>query len=222
MTWAINGWLPGQVAHRFRDTRIVVFATRNVYPFTTVVIGGSVETDTTAPVGEYAMSCFGRERLFQYMSHVHGTMVTVLRLNYAVELRHGVLVDVAQKILKGEEIAVGMGGANVVWEGNVNAMALQSFAHASSPPFVVNIAGPEQLRVRGIAEQLGLLLDTPAKFSGTETETALLSNGQLGHELFVYPRVSVGRLLKWVADWVGSGTELLDRPPHFETREGRF
>lgn len=222
MTWAINSWLPGQVAHRFRGARVVVFSTGNVYPLTPVVLGGSLETDPAGPVGEYAMSCLGRERVFEYASHAHGTLVAVLRLNYAVELRYGVLVDLAQKILSGEEIALGMGAVNVIWQGDVNAMALQSFARASSPPFVVNIAGPEQLSVRRVAEQLGLLLDRPPMFTGAEGDTALLSNGQLGHQLFGYPRVSVSQLLAWVADWVGSGRELLRRPTHFQTRDGRF
>lgn len=222
MTWGVNTYLPGLVAHRFQHSRIVAFSTGNVYPLSPLVLGGSIEGDPPGPIGEYAMSCLGRERVFEYISETLGTRTALIRLNYAAELRYGVLVDIANKIRDGEPISLDAGAVNVIWQGDANAAALQSFTHTASPPFVVNVAGPEQLGVRRLGEQLAGLMQRPATFTGAEPETALLSNGQLGHELFGYPRVSIRRLLAWVADWVVSGSEQLQKPTHFETRDGRF
>lgn len=221
-TWAVNCWLPATICQRFAGSRLVAFSTGNVYPLTPVVRGGSVETDPLAPVGEYAASCVGRERLYDYFSRRDGTRIAIVRLNYACELRYGVLVDLARQILRGEPIDLTMGAVNVIWQGDANAMALASLAHASSPPFVVNVAGPETLSVRRICQQMGERLGRAPLFHGVEGVDALLSNGQYGHRLFGYPRVPVQQLMHWIVDWLQRGGEVWDRPTKFQVRDGTF
>jgi nucleoside-diphosphate-sugar epimerase len=221
-TWAVNCWMPANVCQRFAGSRIAAFSTGNVYPLTPVTHGGSLETDPLAPVGEYAASCVGRERLYDYFSRAHGTRMSIVRLNYACELRYGVLVDLARQILAGEAIDLTMGAVNVIWQGDANAMTLEALAQAASPPMVVNVAGPETVSVRRVCEQLGELLGKSPVFTGTEGEKALLSNGQLGHKLFGYPRVPIQQLLAWIVQWLRSGGELLDKPTKFQVRDGQF
>jgi nucleoside-diphosphate-sugar epimerase len=222
LTWAMNCHLPALAAQRFRRSHIVAFSTGNVYGLTPVALGGSRETDALNPTGEYAMSCVGRERMFEHFGRTLGTPAAILRLNYATELRYGVLVDVAQRIWAGQPVPLAMGHFNALWQGDANAMALCAFAHVGRPPFVVNLAGPETLSVRRVAEEFGRLLDRPVTFTGSEAPDALLSNGQLGHQLFGYPRVGPRQMIAWVAAWVKRGGPTLDRPTHFESREGRF
>lgn len=222
MTWAVNTMLPAIVCNRFKRSCFVVFSTGNVYPLTKVVHGGSVETDAPAPIGEYAMSCLGRERVFEYFSREHGTEVAIVRLNYAVELRYGVLVDLAKKVLNGEPIDLTMGAVNVIWQGDAVAMALQCFSHASTPPFIINITGPETLSIRRVCEEFGRLMNRSVTFVGVEAEDALLSNAQMAHMLFGYPRVSIKRMMQWIAHWLTHGGEVWDKPTHFEERHGRF
>jgi dTDP-4-dehydrorhamnose reductase len=220
-TWAVNCWLPGAVCQKYRHARIVAFSTGNVYPLTAIG-GSSAETDPPAPVGEYAMSCLGRERIFEYFSRSLHIPVALLRLNYAQEMRYGVLVDLARRVWEGRPVELGMGYFNALWQADANAMALASLTHASVPPFVLNVAGPEVLSVRRVGEEFGRLFDKPVTFTGAEGRDALLSNGQLGHRLFGYPRVSVGQMIHWIADWVARGGETLNKPTHFEVRDGRF
>ena len=221
-TWAVNCWLPAAVCERYEGSRIVGFSTGNVYPLTPIGLGGSVESDPLSPVGEYAASCVGRERLYDYFSRTNDTRISIVRLNYACELRYGVLVDLARQILRGEPIDLSMGAVNVIWQGDANAMTLQAFGHCDSPPFVVNVAGPETLSVRRVAEHLGALLGKAPAFSGIEAPEALLSNGQLGHRLFGYPRVSIGQLCEWIAAWLKDGGDVLDKPTKFQVRDGKF
>jgi nucleoside-diphosphate-sugar epimerase len=222
LTWAMNTLLPAMVCRKYGRSRIVAFSTGNVYGLTPVARGGSREADPPQPQGEYAMSCLGRERTFEYFSNTASMAVTLIRLNYACELRYGVLVDMARKVLADEPIDLTMGNFNVIWQGDANAMALASLEHAGRPGFVLNVAGPELLSVRNISERLGQLLEHPVKFTGAEAPDALLSNGQLSHHLYGYPRVSVECLLEWVAKWVKRGGESLNKPTHFETRSGQF
>ncbi|MDH7601397.1 MAG: NAD(P)-dependent oxidoreductase [Armatimonadota bacterium] len=222
LTWALNAYLPGQVCRKFSNSRITAFSTGNVYGLVPVWSGGSVETDEPKPEGEYAWSALARERVFEHFSRSCGTPVSIVRLNYSNELRYGVLVDIAQKVWAGEPVDVTMGTANVIWQADANAMALQTLAKASSPPFVVNIAGPEIISVRRTAELFGELMGRRPIFTGAEAPDALLSNGQLGHKLFGYPRVPVRRLIEWIAAWIMSGGETLGKPTHFETRDGKF
>jgi nucleoside-diphosphate-sugar epimerase len=221
-TWAVNSYLPGVVGHRYRGRRIVALSTGNVYGLTPVAGGGSRENDAPRPVGEYAMSCLGRERVFEYISRSTGTPVAVIRLNYACDLRYGVLVDLALRIHAGRPIDLGMGHFNTIWQGDAAAMTLRALAHTATPPWIVNVTGPEVLSVRTVAERLGILLNRPVRVAGMETATALLSDATRGLEALGPLRVGTDRLIEWVADWVGRGGRTLDRPTHFESRDGRF
>lgn len=222
LTWAMNAHVPALVCRRYRRSRIVAFSTGNVYGLTPQGRGGSREDEPPAPVGEYAMSCLGRERLFEYFSRAHRTPVGILRLNYATEMRYGVLVDLARRVLRREPVDVTMGYVNVIWQADANAMALAALAHAASPPLIVNLAGREELSVRGACTELARLLNVDLSFAGREERDALLSNGTRGWALLGPPRVDAGRLLAWTADWVRRGGESLDKLTHFESRSGRF
>ena len=222
LTWAMNCLVPSAVCRHFEASRIVAFSTGNVYGLTAVGHGGSRETDVPLPVGEYAMSCLGRERVFEHFSQTRATRVAILRLNYAVELRYGILVDLAQRLLAGEAIDLAMGYVNVIWQADANQMALCALAHAASPPLVVNVAGPEELSVRMTTDALGRALGRPVTFIGVESSDALLSNGALGWSLLGAPRVDVARMIDWTADWLRRGRATSGKPTHFESREGRF
>jgi nucleoside-diphosphate-sugar epimerase len=221
-TWAVNAYLPGVVCDRYRDSRIVALSTGNVYGLTPVTGGGSREDDAPRPVGEYAMSCLGRERVFEHFGRARGTPVALVRLNYACDLRYGVLVDVARKVWAGEPVDVGMGYFNTIWQGDANAMVLRALEHAASPPWVVNVTGPEVLSVRAVAERFAERMGRPARFTGVEADTALLSDARRGLEALGPLRVGTDRLIEWVAEWVMAGGRSLGKPTHFESREGRF
>ncbi len=222
LTWANNTHLPAVVCARYRGSRLVAFSTGNVYGLSPVRLGGSLETDPLNPAGEYAMSCLGRERMYEHFSRAWGVPVALLRLNYACEMRYGVLADVARKVYAGEPVDLSMGHLNAIWQGDASALALCAFGEAASPPAVLNLAGPELLSVRRVAEEFGRLLGRPVTFRGSEADDALLSNGQRAHARYGYPRVPAGRLIAWTADWVRRGGISLDRPTHFEVRDGKF
>jgi len=222
LTWATNTYLPGMVAQKYRNSRIVAFSTGNVYGMSPIVQGGSRETDPTHPDGDYAQSCLGRERILEHFSRTLNIPMSIIRLNYAVELRYGVLVDLAKKVFNEDSIDLAMGAANVIWQGDANAMTLMSFNQASTPPFVLNVAGPETLSIRRVCEEFGVLMGKQVTFAGNEAPDALLSNGQLGHQLYGYPRVSVKQMIEMIADWVIRGGDSLGKPTSFETRDGKF
>ncbi len=221
-TWAMNAYLPARVADRFRSSRIVAFSSGNVYPHSPVAQGGSTETSPLEPVGEYAMSAIARERLLTHMSKTHGTAIAILRLNYAVETRYGVLLDIGTRVFERKPIDLAMGCANVIWQGDANSICLRSFAHCSSPPFVLNLTGPETLSVRWVATRFGQILGVEPLFEGEERTTALLNNAARSFRLFGYPTVSVDELVEWTAHWIGSGGRTLNKPTHFEARDGKF
>ena len=221
-TWAMNVVLPSIAAERYAQSRIVAFSTGNVYALSPVASGGSRESDVPSPIGEYAMSCLGRERIFEDASARRATRVAIVRLNYAIDLRYGVLVDIASRVLRGEPIDLRMGHVNVIWQGDANDWALRCLAHASAPPFVVNVTGRETLSVRELAERFGELLHRAPTFTGSEARDALLSNASLAHSLFGPPSVPTSTLLEWVAEWVQAGRPLLGKPTHFEERTGAF
>jgi nucleoside-diphosphate-sugar epimerase len=222
-TWAMNAAVPAFVAERFAGARIAVFSTGNVYPLTPPARGGSRETDEPAPVGEYANSCLARERLFAAASARHGTLVSLVRLNYAHDLRYGVLTDLAQRLVRHEPVDLAMGYVNVIWQGDANALALAALAHAAAPePYVVNVAGPDVLRVADLATALATRLGVEPRFTGTEAPDALLSQSTRMHELLGDPLLPLDALLDWVADWVARGGRLLGKPTSFEKRDGRF
>lgn len=222
LTWAMNTFLPGLVCQRYRKSRIVVFSTGNVYGLSPVSRAGSIETDPLQPLGEYAQSCLGRERIFEHFSRTQGTEIAILRLNYASELRYGVLLDIAQRVQADDVISLEMGHLNAIWQGDAAAIALQSLLHTSSPPFVLNIAGPELLSVARVAAHFGELLQKPVRYGGVESPDALLSNAQKSIQLFGYPQVNIGQLMRWIAQWVAKGGETLNKPTHFENRAGDF
>jgi dTDP-4-dehydrorhamnose reductase len=221
-TWLMNVYVPGLISQQFSQSRIVALSTGNVYGLSPVVYGGSLETDALRPVGEYAMSTVGRERIFEFFSGALQMPMALLRLNYANELRYGVLVDIARSVKNGQPIDLAMGAFNAIWQADANAMILQAFDHVKSTPCVLNIAGPELLSVRRVAEEFAGLFGRQAIFQGMEACDALLSNGQRAQRLFGYPRIGAKQMIEWIADWIGRGGECLDRPTHFEVREGSF
>ncbi|WP_437203205.1 NAD-dependent epimerase/dehydratase family protein [Planctomicrobium sp. SH664] len=222
LTWMMNVEVPVMVCRKFARSRIVAFSSGNIYGLSPAVQGGSREEDPLAPVGEYAMSIVGRERMFQHFSQALGIPTLLLRLNYATELRYGVLVDLALTIWNEQPIDLSMGTLNSIWQGDANAATLAAFDHVDSPARILNLAGPELLSVRRIAEELGQLLGKTPKLHGTEAPDAILSNGQRGQQLWGYPRVGPSQMLSWIAHWVRTGGRLHNKPTHFESREGKF
>jgi nucleoside-diphosphate-sugar epimerase len=223
-TWAMNTFLPGLVARRYPRARIVALSTANVYPFTNPARGGARESATPGPIGDYAQSCLGRERILAYHSARNGTSMTLIRLAYANALRYGVLLDIALSVAAGTPIDVSMGYANVIWQGDANAMILGAFGLATSPPEILNVSGPETISVRRTAHRVEEALgsDAPPTFTGTEAETALLIDSARAHALFGYPTVPLGQLVEWTAAWLKGGGRLLNKPTHFQARDGRF
>ena len=223
LTWAMNTYLPGLVADRFRNSRIVTFSTGNVYPLRPVSGGGAVETTPVEPIGEYAQSALGRERMFQYGSARWGTKVTILRLNYAVELRYGVLVDIGRAVFERRPVSLTMPYVNVIWQGDANLWCLRSFVYCQSPPFILNITGPETLSVREIALEFGRRFGVePTFLPEANNSTALLSNASRANELFGNPSVTPSEMIEWIAEWIMHGGATLNKPTHFQTRDGKF
>ncbi len=222
LTWAMNTYLPGLVAERYRDSRIVAFSTGNVYPLQPVQHGGAVESDPVNPQGEYAQSALGRERMFEYGSHRWGTPVTILRLNYAVELRYGVLADIGQAVFERRPIDLRMGFVNVIWQGDANSVCLRSLAHCQSPPLILNVTGTETLSVRHVAEEFGRHFGIEPIFEFEESPTALLSNAAKSHGLLGCPEVKPSQVVEWIADWIRNDGAMLNKPTHFATRDGKF
>nr|WP_199701929.1 NAD-dependent epimerase/dehydratase family protein [Jiangella rhizosphaerae] len=221
-TWETNVYLPGRVARRYAGSRISALSTGNVYPLVDVGSGGATEETLPGPIGEYAMSCLGRERILQAASQRAGTPMAIIRLNYAVEMRYGVLVDLAQAIEAGEPVDVTMGSLNLVWQGYANEVTLRALLHASTPPLLLNVTGPETLGVRRLATDLSAALDKPVTFTGEEAPTALLANAQRCHGLFGYPDVAVPELVEATAHWVRAGLPTLGKPTKFQRRDGKF
>jgi dTDP-4-dehydrorhamnose reductase len=221
-TWTINTVAPVLVAGHFSNSRIVAFSTGNVYPFVSPACGGSVEEDTPQPAGEYAQSCLGRERIFEYHSHEKGTKVLLVRLNYAVDLRYGVLVDIARKVHEGQPVQLAVGYFNTIWQADANSYALRGLALCQSPPLVLNVTGSEIISVRKAALYFADRFGSKAIFAGEESGTALLSNAARCHALLGPPSVTADQLMTRVADWVQSGGTSLNKPTHFEVRDGKF
>jgi dTDP-4-dehydrorhamnose reductase len=222
LTWAMNTFLPGLVAERFRNSRIVAFSTGNVYPLRPVSEGGATEATPVAPEGEYAQSALGRERMFEYGSARWDTGAVILRLNYAVELRYGVLADIALAVFDRRAIDLRMGFVNVIWQGDANSACLRSFSQCQSPPLILNITGPEVLSVREIARTFGARFGIDPVFDSEESATALLSDATQAHGILGRPRVKVHEIIDWIADWVGNQRPMLNKPTHFATRDGKF
>lgn len=220
--WAVNTWLPGVLADQFRNSKIVCFSTGNVYPFTRVDEPAPTEESPCQPIGEYAITALGRERIVEYVSRRYGTRAAILRLNYAVEARYGVLVDLAERLLAGTPIDLTTPCVNIVWQGYANAVALASFAVVSSPPHVLNLTGLGNLRIRELAERLAKRFGVEPRFAGDEGPTALLSDASRCHEMFGPSDVDLDDLLDLTAAWFRHGGRTLGKPTKFQVRDGKF
>lgn len=221
-TWAMNAYLPGRVAEKYRNSRIVAFSSGNIYPLTAIESGGVSEENPPAPIGEYAQSCLGRERIFEYFARKNNTPVLNFRLNYAIDLRYGILLELASAVKEGRSIDVNMGLVNVIWQGDANEMAIRSLLLCGSPAVTLNITGPETVSVRWLAERFGEAFGVKPQFTGTEQRTALLSNASASHHLLGYPSVSLRQMMDWTVAWVNAGGDTLGKPTHFQQREGVF
>jgi nucleoside-diphosphate-sugar epimerase len=220
-TWLMNAYLPGVVAQRWPNSRLAVYSSGNVYPFSGVTTNGPTEDAPVAPLGEYAQSVLGRERVFEYFSRAHGTKVATIRLNYAQEPRYGVLVDIARKVAAGEALDVTSGHANVVWASDVNAVTLRSLDIAASPPRIINLAGPK-ISVRQVATKFAQRLGKTPCFTGTEANTALLADGSYCWQTFGPPKVNLDEMIERIAAWLTAGHQTWEKPTHYEVRSGRF
>lgn len=222
LTWAINVLIPHVVARTFTESRIVVFSTGCVYPLMTPESGGATEDTPPDAIGEYAQSCLGRERVFEYFSRTVGEKVLLFRLNYAVELRYGVLFDIAWKVWRGEPVDLTTGHVNVLWQGDVCDRALRALSLADSPPAVLNVTGPETLSVRELAQAFGREMHRPVRFSGEESGRAYLSNASCSLKRYGPPSVPPEQLIRWIAHWIRIGGPNLGKPTHFEVQNGKF
>jgi nucleoside-diphosphate-sugar epimerase len=222
LTWAMNTLVPALVADTFGASRIVAFSTGNVYPLTSASGRGADESTPPAPIGEYAQSCLGRERMFEHFSIRHGTPGRIFRLNYAIDMRYGVLVDIATKVHRGLPVDLTMGHVNVIWQGDANSQALRCLAHATAPTTPINCTGPATLSVRALAAELGARLGKTAQIVGTEAPTALLSDTARATAIFGAPTVPLEAMLDWVADWVAAERPSFGKPTKFEVRDGEF
>ena len=223
MTWVMNVHVPAMVAETFKEARIVAFSTGCVYPFVPVDSGGPTEeVEAVPPPGDYAYSCLGRERMFEHFSRVHGTPGRLIRLNYAIDMRYGVLHDVALKVRDGVPLDLSMGHVNVIWQGDANAAALRCLRHATAPTSPLNVTGPETVSVRWLAQAFGRMMNREPQLIGTESAVGWLNNaGRMNAELG-YPRVPLLTLMEWTADWLMRAMPTLNKPTHYEVRDGRY
>jgi nucleoside-diphosphate-sugar epimerase len=221
-TWAMNAYLPGRVAEKYKNSRIVVFSTGNVYPFTPVAHGGATEKHATGPIGEYGQSCLGRERIFEHFSHKYNTPISIFRLNYAIDMRYGVLLEVAKAVKAGKPINLTTGNVNCIWQGDANEFAIRSLNICSSPPTIVNVSGPETISMRWVANMFAQRFGVEPIFTGEESPNALVSNSSKAHQLFGYPRISLQQMIEWTAEWCLADGQTWNKPTHFQEREGKY
>ncbi len=221
-TWAMNSYLPGRVAEKYKNSRIVVFSTGNVYPLTAVAKGGATENDQPGPIGEYAQSCLGRERVFQYHSSKYNTPIAIYRLNYANDVSYGVLLEIAKSVNESRPLDLSMGHVNVIWQGDANEIAIRSLLHCKVPAEVLNVTGAETISVRWLAEQFGQIFNKKPNFVNEEQPTALLSNSAKMMKIFGEPNVSLKQMIDLIGQWVIQGGATKNKPSHFQERKGQF
>lgn len=221
-TWAMNATLPAFVADKFKKSNIVVFSSGNIYPIVPLSSGGCTEKDKIGPNGEYTMSCLARERAFEYAANTFGTKIFIYRLNFAVDLRYGVLFDVADSIMKGNPISLATPCFNFIWQGSANEIAIRGLLHCESPVKIMNVTGPETVSIKKTAIQLGEYLGKEPIFEGECGTDAYLNDASLAMETFGYPAVSANTLIRWQAEWLLDGGRTLGKPTHFEERKGSY
>jgi nucleoside-diphosphate-sugar epimerase len=221
-TWAMNAYLPGRVAEKFKYSRIVVFSTGNVYPLVPVTGQGATEDLAPEPIGEYGQSCLGRERMFQYFSQKNKTPVLIYRLNYANDVTYGVLVEVAKAVRDGQPIDLTMGTASLIWQGDANEIAIRCLHHCTAPAKILNVTGPEIVSFRWMAEQFGKIMGVTPVFIHEEQPTAFLANAAECFRLFGYPKVTLKQMMELIAEWLMQGGKLLNKPTHYSERAGKY
>lgn len=221
-TWVMNAYLPGRVAEKYNKANIVVFSSGNVLPFVPVTSGGVSEETTPEPIGEYAQSCLGRERIFEYFAHKNQTPTLIYRLNYAVDFRYGVVMEIAKAILTGKEIDLSTENVNVIWQGDANEIAIRSLLHCTAPAKILNVTGPEILSVRWIAQQFAAIFNIEPRFVNQPVGTALLNNASECHRIFGYPKVTIREIIDITATWLSNGGDEFGKATHFQEREGKF
>lgn len=221
-TWAMNAWLPSITAERYKNSSITVFSSGNLYPIVKLASGGSSEKDPVGPIGEYPMSVLARERVFEYAAAEYGTRVLLFRLSYAIDLRYGVLFDIANRVINDQPVSLSATCFNCIWQGDANEAAIRSLTLADAPAAKLNVSGPETLSVRAAANRFGEIFGKEVKFTGEESDSAYISNCQKAHKLFGYPHVSAETLIDWQAEYILSGGRTLDKPTHFEERKGKY
>jgi hypothetical protein len=222
LTWAMNAHVPALVAEAFAGSRIVAYSTGNVYPFVNVHHGGATESMAANPVGIYANSCVAREGLFHYFSRTRATPGRLIRLNYAIDMRYGVLHDIATRVLDGASINLAAGHVNVIWQGDANAMVLRALGHCTVPTSPLNLSGPETISTRWLATEFGQRLGKTPVLQGTEAAEGWLINTAEAMRLFGYPQVPLARMIDWVAEWVAHGLPTLGKDTHYDSRDGAF
>jgi len=221
-TWAMNSYLPGRVAEKYKSSNIVVFSTGNVYPLVPVTSQGATEDMAPEPIGEYGQSCLGRERIFQYFSAKNNTPVLIYRLNYANDVTYGVLLEVAKSVKEKQAIDLTMGTASVIWQGDANEIAIRCLNHCSAPAKILNVTGPEIVSFKWLAEQFGKLFAVKPVFINEEQQTSLLSNAAECFHLFGYPKVTLIQMIELVAEWLKQDGKTLDKPTHYSERKGKY
>jgi nucleoside-diphosphate-sugar epimerase len=218
----MNSFVPALVARHYKDSKIVVFSTGNVYPLVGIDSSGATEDTAPGPIGEYAQSCLGRERMFEYFSQLHGTAVTIVRLNYANEPRYGIIVDLTTKILNDEPIDLTMGAVNLIWQRDANDYIIRAITLAKSPAAILNVTGPDTIGVRRLAEQIGRELGREPRFVPRQTQSALLSDASCCSSTFGRPQMTVEEMVSAIAKWVASGKKTLNKPTKYDVRDGKF
>lgn len=221
-TWAMNAYLPGRVAEKFKNSRMVIFSSGNIYPFVHYASGGATEDTPPEPLGEYAQSCLGRERVFEYFSHRYGIPMLIYRLNYAIDLRYGNLLEIGKMVFEGHTIDLSSGHMNVIWQGDANEIAVRSLLHATCPPKLLNVTGPETISIQQVAQSFGRIFDKNPVFKNEPEPYVLLNNASRCHRMFGYPGTSLLEMIEMTAEWIQQKGETLNKPTHFQERKGKF